>query len=487
MSRKNVVACLGCLSVLLLLLTFSSSLSSSPSRLPPTSSPHPWTLYKNLATPTTTTTSSIPTTPTPSTPSPTPPPLHSTVGKMTVLIDPSLHPPPFTPATQSLIDKATPPSPDDPISITIESKEMVFERDGNTAFDGDRVVEVGDCLKVSIESLNARTHSFCDYSFTFDGSKFVEDFLAAHGEFWGSPFLQPQTVGMGVPSEDVERERVAFETRLREVGGVESLAEERRASVGDLGEALGRRRLLLMGDSISNYFFKGLKCLSHSQGASVLIETDQMRGDRKRAEENKWSSPTEGEALARGGIMMRRDAPRYEERVFEDTLGVTDVLVFNFGLHYSIKPKELAAYGAEMEAAFARVIQWVDEAPDVRVAVWVETSAQHFDAQDGLYQDAKSVQKESCSCLPHARPNVTDPRNTLVASLLDKLDPSHSRISTLPLHRLTRGLWDRHVASLLNPGTGAIVCDCTHLCFLPHLIDQFIAHLTLILRAAVKT
>ena len=168
---------------------------------------------------------------------------------------------------------------------------------------------------------------------------------------------------------------------------------------------------------------------------------------------------------------------------------LVDVVVLNFGLHYHAE----AEYVGALQAAFNELKSFASARPGKRVAVFRETSAQHFAATDGDYDhaDAKArgrieikgaPRAPACSdadvCVQPCRPlakNTSAWRNRALHRVASSMRVGahasswQSGVRVQPFEHVTRARWDFHVASKtdFNQKRHQWFYDCTHYCYSP--------------------
>ena len=194
--------------------------------------------------------------------------------------------------------------------------------------------------------------------------------------------------------------------------------------------------------------------------------------------------------------------PSQLELLLEDGAADVDVVVFNLGLHYHFEDDFVNATTQallELEAFGAR---------EGKVAIFRETSAQHFPVSSGDYDDAKALNPallagQNVTALadrsrePHGAPgpSLCFPRGKgppIGPIINDVTGPASRKAMTLGgvsgrnhrLHRLHRELglrhvviqpfeeltvdrWDYHTSLVFNQAMKRWWSDCTHFCYSP--------------------
>ena len=139
-----------------------------------------------------------------------------------------------------------------------------------------------------------------------------------------------------------------------------------------------------------------------------------------------------------------------------------DEVHVNVALHYPLRYNlgQIDGYAVDAEAVF-EVMQ--AQADAGKVAVWWETAAQHFPAEDdsGMYEDwQKSEAKGRCFCMP-----VSDrsPRHKSTRPLLRS--GRFEGIRVMPYFELTQPRFDMHHQIYCANERTTQCCDCTHFCY----------------------
>lgn len=161
-----------------------------------------------------------------------------------------------------------------------------------------------------------------------------------------------------------------------------------------------------------------------------------------------------------------------------------DVVVYNFGLwHHTFSD-----YRAAVDAAL-RELDAFGRLPG-KVAVFRETSAQHFDAPTGDYDDAlrrdpalvllnataelpsdagggarKWVGPSMCRQGPASASPARGWRNEVMHETIRRLGLEH--VFVQPFEEITRERWDYHASAVWNSARRRWASDCTHFCYSP--------------------
>uniref|UniRef100_A0A7S1SVK5 SGNH domain-containing protein n=1 Tax=Tetraselmis chuii TaxID=63592 RepID=A0A7S1SVK5_9CHLO len=277
-------------------------------------------------------------------------------------------------------------------------------------------------------------------------------------------------------------------------------------SPSSLMRLLAGRRLVLWGDSVSRMHFDFLVrvflhgCVQHRtqfarRARSVALRTGfgstgGLRGYSMRASAN-----------GAGGTVLRktracrplpaeeRGAPScvkissctgerspaaveicyvhsFREALSPDSEGCleylkpTDVVVFNTGLHF--QPNERGQYSRSLESlasAWRRVQEEAVEKGRVApLAIWRETSPQHFDSPGGEFAFRRVAQRGSYSCAAVKRSEALQHnwRNRVADGLL-------SGMPFLRVWSLSLDQPQLHTQYRVKPG-GEVYADCSHFC-----------------------
>jgi hypothetical protein len=125
----------------------------------------------------------------------------------------------------------------------------------------------------------------------------------------------------------------------------------------------------------------------------------------------------------------------------------SDVVIFNYGLHYEwVKPslpRDLANF-ALYRAAIKRSGSW-----DLPLTVWIDTLPQHFSTWDSSFKRGLGLENDTCRALGLTAPGDHGPFNALSAPLIGNISDLHLQVWDLasPFHY-----------AHYKPG------DCSHYC-----------------------
>jgi len=113
----------------------------------------------------------------------------------------------------------------------------------------------------------------------------------------------------------------------------------------------------------------------------------------------------------------------------------SDVVIFNYGLHYewfkSNLPRDLASF-AVYRAAVKQSGAWV-----MPLTVWIDTLPQHFSTHTGEYKRASGLENDTCRDIVSTAPgDFMGPYNALSAQLIANISDLHLSVwnQTRPLH-----------------------------------------------------
>lgn len=146
-----------------------------------------------------------------------------------------------------------------------------------------------------------------------------------------------------------------------------------------------------------------------------------------------------------------------------------DVVLYNFGLHYSPKSAgcNSSAYEDDLHDTLHQMTRAARRRPSARF-FFVQTAAQHFRGtmkRSGLYEEADATAKEEKTCFCAPTMWSLDWRNRLLETLAARLIPA-GPVRIFPFYNLTQPHWYMHVARTKQQVNGnGMVCDCTHYCY----------------------
>jgi hypothetical protein len=284
------------------------------------------------------------------------------------------------------------------------------------------------------------------------------------------------------------------------------------------------KTVVFMGDSINSQLVTGLTCEAKRTGLALQLAKDgpaaAAAAARHQARVKMAAAPYNGTVPWHPGQpTFRAFAPETNttfvskgwahlyEADFEALLRVADVLVVNFGLHYSRSGKHnFSVYVVDMAAAVAAMDAWAAEGGG-RVALFRETSAQTFMHTGAFVTQAAAVAGVAgawdypCAAMTAdmAEHNTVATRNAIVDAALSRA----VHVRRLPFYNLTAAHTAQYIgrrcqfratpprcivrASLNETElTAAARCqreakpfvscaDCTHLCWTPLLYAR-LAH-----------
>ena len=153
-------------------------------------------------------------------------------------------------------------------------------------------------------------------------------------------------------------------------------------------------------------------------------------------------------------------------KIVEDAFAQADEVHINIGLHYPLHYEvgQVDGYKEDVAQVF-EIMQ--RSAVEGKRAIWWETAAQHFPAEDGsgMYEGwEKADAKGRCFCMP-----VSDrsPRHTNTRTLLASGNFPDLRV--MPYFSLTLPRFDLHHEVFCTNERTLQCCDCTHFCYtIPH-------------------
>ncbi|KAL1515228.1 hypothetical protein AB1Y20_001863 [Prymnesium parvum] len=194
-----------------------------------------------------------------------------------------------------------------------------------------------------------------------------------------------------------------------------------------------------------------------------------------------------GLALPNGAALLCSGVGLFAPLAVAPVLRRVDVALLNFGLHYHSEESL-----REMQrSAFRTLERWRDALPARRLALWRETSAQHF--AGGAYSSAarrRASPGAPCACEPlvdaagggalapsrsRFAPFERHVANLNVAAVRHERSLSRRRaIGLVPFFNLTAPRYDMHrgvFCSYSGQKKVGSCCDCTHFCYTPAFWD----------------
>jgi hypothetical protein len=240
------------------------------------------------------------------------------------------------------------------------------------------------------------------------------------------------------------------------------------------------KTLLIAGDSIARQVYLGLACEAAREqltlGASTGPQWDAFKSARAAVDASLWiNGPPEGVYVSETDSVLALKWSSLEPSDTELWLGLADVVVANWGLHYFKKTE----YESLLEPQFA-LFERFNKQPG-KMAVFRETSAQAFEGT-GSYVKGAETETKRCAA-------TTD--NIAAHSAVAQLNAASLRLAAmrsipvLPFHDLTLPRWNmRHeklcqIERMRGREDASEACganaeclqecptDCTHLCSSP--------------------
>ena len=190
------------------------------------------------------------------------------------------------------------------------------------------------------------------------------------------------------------------------------------------------------------------------------------------------------------------------------------VLLFNYGLH--APPNKQPVYERDVANLFddmERKCAAASKKGKPTVAVFVQTSAQHFETRTGgffskprgwasdepwdvpddiltwvgrhgdLARPPPNAAMPTYPCRPTAHATTTERWRSDVAARAFAAKP-YRYVHVLEFGQLTEALWDAHVGNIWEKHLDSMVADCTHFCYNPMLLEAFAYMLRRILDVA---
>jgi hypothetical protein len=158
----------------------------------------------------------------------------------------------------------------------------------------------------------------------------------------------------------------------------------------------------------------------------------------------------------------------------------SDIVVFDFGLHYMTLPNDMVKFQTVMQRMVDLSAQYQRIRP--HLLVWRETSAQHFDRPGGHYGPGGNVHNNNTvnhhQCVPIATEHVPGIRLPIVQGIIAHVQTSWEWNDTesllfIPYREFTSGLVHLHDPEQVQDG------DCTHFCHTPFVWRPIWYHLAI--------
>ena len=204
---------------------------------------------------------------------------------------------------------------------------------------------------------------------------------------------------------------------------------------------LAGRSLVFVGDSTSEQQFHALYCDLAAYQATWWQQPPSFVMNKGRV-----CVPLSGDALVCfvdfRTAALTKTTPRAVARALRSALLPSDVVVFNFGVHY-FHASDAADAAAEFASAFAN-----ESAPRL---VWRETAPQHFPG--GAYLGENSKRGRHCVPFDAPPPAVADAYNRAAR-------PRLAGVPSLRVWAMSAERWDEHRGRA--PGAADAPLDCTH-------------------------
>jgi hypothetical protein len=236
--------------------------------------------------------------------------------------------------------------------------------------------------------------------------------------------------------------------------------------------------LAFQGDSLSRQTFSGLECELRRRGYMVEAVSGENKERNKTAfwkygltyiENLKvtWPNETMGRHAKVAYYQMYR--PYGDNNETQNIARVSDILVFDHGLHWGI-PSQSIEFKNAMAGLLRGYSRNETKGDKLKLLAWRETSAQHFDSPTGEYSPGTQWEIE---CIPRREILRDQPLRTQLmteaaemagfaisnasdSSFLSKPVSRADELVILPYYRFTSELHRVH------PG------ECTHFCHTPY-------------------
>jgi hypothetical protein len=254
-----------------------------------------------------------------------------------------------------------------------------------------------------------------------------------------------------------------------------------------LHDYLRGKVFVMVGDSVGKLIYMGFACEVARHELSISFVHERLDAFWRKVEavpESAWENgpPDRGYHVSDSDTLMTQKGwSRPSPSDTKALLGMSDVLVLNYGLHFH----DLAEYQLAMEALFAELGAF-NRLPG-KLAVFRETSAQSFPGT-GSYTPGAEHTSSACVETPAAAAfsNHVWQQNQIVR----RLGAEHG-VPILDFYNLTLARWTMYEERKCKRDATASECaasevDCTHLCMTPTLWASMVDALYNILSAHLQ-
>jgi len=260
-----------------------------------------------------------------------------------------------------------------------------------------------------------------------------------------------------------------------------STVQPRPRGIWDTLALLPNRTVWLHGDSIQLQLCGAAMCSLMRAGVAPYPAW-QPKPDWLKELNDKSGLQIQTSLLPNGARLLCSGIGVFQPGAIGQVLEIVDVAMLNFGLHYS----PLAKLEGMVQEAMAQLGKWQSARPQQRVALWRESSAQHYPG--GAYEKGaeRPPPGSPCMCSPLSASAEKSEYNLNVAAVAaERREASRHGVALVPFFNLTAPRFDMHRAhfcSYHNQRRVGTCCDCTHFCYTPLFWDVFFAGLYRTLR-----
>ncbi|KAK3243201.1 hypothetical protein CYMTET_47157 [Cymbomonas tetramitiformis] len=251
---------------------------------------------------------------------------------------------------------------------------------------------------------------------------------------------------------------------------------ESRRGLEEWASLLPGKIVAVIGDSVMQQWMDAIDCESNRNGLKGHVppwmqKILQGSGSTKPV---TLKNPNTNDRSLDLHLFYRGDR-LFKPEEMASILNYTDILVFNFGLHYH----DMIVYNEEMTKLAKQLDDWIAEEPANRYVFFRETSAQHFQGMTGSgdYDSRDQFRNKStaCGCVEIQTPDAQsawwqDPESHKDGNVRNKA--AHSIFGGRPntgifkFFDATFPRYNMHHETLLRTEKMQI-CDCTHMCYSP--------------------
>jgi hypothetical protein len=235
-------------------------------------------------------------------------------------------------------------------------------------------------------------------------------------------------------------------------------------------QLLPNRTVWVHGDSIQEQLCDAAMCSLMRDGVAPwpLLSAPDWLAPVARSTQYAFRSVL----LPNGARLLCSAIGLFQQEQVSRVLKHVDVAVLNFGMHYHAGD----ALAAMLRAALSTLTVWQQAGEGRRLALWRETSAQHFPG--GSYapgaESTRAGERCRCHALEQGRSRQDEANLNLAARRLERRQAARSGVVIVPFFNITAVRYDMHRAQFCAYNDQRRLgrcCDCTHLCYTPLLWD----------------